>query len=227
MKYIDHQHHPRNIVFHFCKRYLPSDLIYYISNYLSTIERLSNIPNDFEMSLISSLKECRNEETMVANSFTIYYDTIIPNIQNRTRLALWNSEYHTKEFIEYRNNNKCFSSEIGIINDDDIGHDDCMIDRFIYIRILFHHNYLIFINQRRRLRFMHLLKTFQNYGFTVDAESQSEFHCFSEYFYISKSLPLRFDELLQCNNITRQYYSINACITLLMDMHDDISSVFF
>lgn len=221
--------HPRNVVFLSCRHTLPPEIILHISRFLHIVDRMSfHIPSYFEKKIMSEITECRNEDTQYANFYTKYYDTIKPNPKNKLRLSPWRCDYHTRDIIEYKNNNKFFSSKLGIVNDNDeiLNHNDVMMERFIYIQLLFHNNQLIFIKKQRRLLFLNLLKTFQKYGFVIDAES--EHYTTSDYFYISKVLPMRYSDLLDkdISSISRQY-SINACFTLLLDMHDDLYNIFY
>ena len=128
--------------------------------------------------------------------------------------------------IEYRTDNTSFATKIGVINENDENDDeDVMVERFIYIQLLFHNNRLVFMAKDRRLCFLRLLKIFESYGFDIEAESAN--HTPSDFIYISKVVPLKYSDLLDTNisSIARQH-SMNACLSLLLDMHKDIFKIF-
>lgn len=228
---MEQQLHPRNVVFLSCRDKLPTDIIRHISKYFDIVDRIMSFRTQpyFEKKIISQITECRDEDTYYANFYTKYYDTIIPNPNNKLRLSSWICDHHTKDMIEYRNKNTFFFSKLGIIHDKDEidDDDDVMMERFIYIQLLFDDDQLIFINKHRRLLLLNLLKTFQKYGFNIESDWE-HYSMAEDYFYISKTLPLHYGDLLDkdISSISKQY-SVNTCFTLLLDMHDDLYNIFY
>lgn len=218
-----HLLHPRNIVSAKYKTSLPPEIVIHISRFLHILDRMTHIGPAFEKTVISQLTECRDDDTHLANSYTKYYNTITG--ENKILLSSWICEHHNKNMIEYRTDNKYFSTTIGIINENDENDDeDVMVERFIYIQLLFHNNRLLFMKKERRLAFLRLFKTFQSYGFDIETESTN--HVPSDFIYISKVVPLKYSDLLDTNisGIARQH-STNACFSLLLDMHNDVFNV--
>lgn len=181
---------------------LPTDLIMYISSYLSILERLVEIPPNFKEKLISCISEYRNPHTQLLDSFGKYYD----DISNEIRLKSWKKKSHTKYKVEYYNNNSLFATRIRILNED--------IERFMSIEIMFHsENTLAFNRKSRKALLSKTIKKCQEEGFGVEM-------CFTtEGFHFFKNINTLFgaEDIPICN--------MKNCINRLLDIHDEIYNI--
>lgn len=207
-----YQLHPRNKFVLLYDR-LPTDIILYISSFLKITERLFHLPSHLEHDIFSCLNECRHDTTKYATSYTVYYDDITTKLK-------WNkNENYSKSFIEYNTNNDFFSTHIGISHSNN-ENPNLICDRCMFIRIMFHDTKFLYMGKKRKSRLKNIIHKFQEKGFIV--EEDALYFPICNYFYISKTIPIEY-----ADNKNVDEYSIKNCIKVLLEMHKDVSQIFF
>lgn len=224
--------HPNNIVYYCLKSSkIPTAIIAKICQFLQITERLWNIPKQFEKTWSRNIMDCRDHLTKLAITYPSYYEKfpIIYSTTIKTRLVNWIQKYTPDErsILEFSTENKRFKTTIGIINESDDDDEDFarpidfINERYIYARFTFFEKTIVYMGKKRRLQFLRLLKTFQhNYGFHIDQELV---HIDNETICLSKIYNMYSTDLLDPFIVQKaRHVSMNSCLNLLIDVHDEI-----